>query len=292
MVIDAHSHMLQGRHPCSDLPRSLDDLNDIDVHELLEGLDRLGVEVVVTLAQEMTRIRDEWLGSNDLAADLQKRLDGRFFGIAGFEPVTRSDQFNGPRFEQVRDLVKSGTVRGLLITPPYGHFQLNDRRAYPFYQMAVEHHVPIYVHQGAMFGPPESAPQYGGRLWTLDQVVVDFPDLRLNIEHMAWPWTEELLAIMAHGPNVHTDLTMLSQRPHMLAWHLTMAQDYGFLDRIFWGTDYVGRDNQTYLETVGQELDFYRNQLNPILQGCGWPTLSTEQIDGLLGENYQRFLDL
>jgi predicted TIM-barrel fold metal-dependent hydrolase len=274
MVIDAHSHLLQGRHPVSDLAQSLDDLDDLNVAGLLAGLDQLGVEAVVTLAQEMARIRDQWLGSNSLAADLQERLEGRFFAIAGFEPVTRWDQFNAPRFEQVRELVRSGRVRGLLITPPYGHFQLNDRWAYPFYQLAVEYDVPVYVHQGAMFGPPENAPQYGGGLWTLDQVVVDFPDLRLNIEHMAWPWTEELLAI------------------HLLAWHLTIAGDYGFLDRIFWGTDYVGRDNEEYLETVRQELDFYRNRLNPILKGCGWPTLATAQIEGLLGDNIRRFLNL
>ena len=127
--------------------------------------------------------------------------------------------------EEVRELVRAERVRGLLITTPYGHFQVNDRRAYPFFQMAVEHGVPVYVHQGAMFGSPEAAPQYDGHLWTLDQVVVDFPDLRLVIEHMAWPWTEDLLAIMAHGPNVYTDVAMLSRRPHMLAWHLTLAND-------------------------------------------------------------------
>ena len=292
MVIDAHSHTLQGRHPCDDLPASLDDLTDVDVDGLLKGLDELEVETVVTLAQEMARVRDEWLGSNALAADLQDRFDGRFIGIAGFEPVTRRDQFNAVRFEEVRDLVVSGRVRGLLITPPYGHFELNDRRAYPFYQMAVEHDVPVYVHQAAMFGSPENAPQYGARLWTLDQVVVDFPELRLNIEHMAWPWTEDLLAIMAHGPNVHTDVTMLSMRPHMLGWNITMASDYGFLDRILWGTDYVGRDAVAYLENVRKELDFYRNQLNPILDRCGWPTLSEEKIEGLLGGNIRKFLRL
>ncbi len=101
MVIDAHSHMLQDRHACDELPGSLDDLGDIDVRGLLTGLDELGVEVVVTLAQEMTRIRGQWLGSNELAADLQARFEDRFVGIAAFEPVTRTDQFNGPRFEQV-----------------------------------------------------------------------------------------------------------------------------------------------------------------------------------------------
>ena len=71
-----------------------------------------------------------------------------------------------------------------------------------------------------------------------------------------------------------------------------MAGDYGFLDRIFWGTDFVGEDNEAYLESVRSELDFFQHQLNPILNRCGWPTLSAKQIDGLLGENCRRFLNL
>ena len=66
MVIDAYSHLLQSPHPCEDLPQSLDDLNDVDLPELLKGLDQLGVQVVITLTQEMTRIRDEWLGSSSV----------------------------------------------------------------------------------------------------------------------------------------------------------------------------------------------------------------------------------
>ena len=85
-----------------------------------------------------------------------------------------------------------------------------------------------------------------------------------------------------------------------------MAGDYQLLDRVLWGTDYVGKDTghslirapggvlkqATYLETVGEELDFYQNKLNSILKRCGWPTLSAKQIDGLLGENVRRFIEL
>lgn len=291
-TIDAHSHMPQGKHPLDNIPTRVEDLVDFDMQTLLNGMDELGIATVVSLAQEMTRVRSQWIGSNELAADLQARFGGRFVGIAGFEPLTPKDQFNAQRFEEVRELVRVRRVSGLLITPPYGHFKLNDRRAYPFYQMAVEYDVPIYVHQGAMFGTPENTPQYGGSLSTLDEVVVDFPTLRLNIEHMAWPWTEELLAIMAHGPNVYTDVTMLSMRPHMLAWNLTMARDYGFMDRIFWGTDYVGTDTSVYLESVRSELEFFRNDLNPVLKKSGWPILTDDELDGVLCDNIRKFLDI
>lgn len=292
MIIDAHSHWPQGRHPHDRLPTSIEDLDDVEPGALIEALDELRIEKVVTLAQQMARIRDQWLGSNALAADLQARFPDRFVAVAACEPVTRKGQFDSGGFEEVRDLVQSRRVRGLLMTPPYGHFALNDRRAYPFFQMACEHGVPIYVHQAAMFGPTENAPQFRARLSTVDQVVVDFPDLKLNIEHMAWPWTEELLAIMAHAPNVHTDLCMLIIRPRMLAWNLTMAKEYGFLDRVFWGTDFVGTSVEEYKASVAKEVNFLRHELNPILERCGWPQLTEDEIEGLLAGNIRRFLAL
>jgi hypothetical protein len=78
----------------------------------------------------------------------------------------------------------------------------------------------------------------------------------------------------------------------MLAWHLTIARDYEYLDRIFWGTDYVGADTTSYLDFISKELDFFRNQLNPILEASGWPILTSHQINGLLGENFRRFMGL
>ncbi len=289
MIVDAHSHWPQGRHAADNLPSRIEDLG-IEPASLVATLDELGIETVVSLAQEMARIRDQWLGSNALARDLQARFPERILAFAGCEPITAKGQFNAENFAQVRELLRTGAVSGLLITPPYGHYAFSDRRAYPYFQMADELGAPIYVHQGAMFGPPENAPQFRSQLSHVDRVVVDFPNLRLNIEHMAWPWSAELLAIMAHGANVHTDICMLLGRPRMLAWNLTMAKEYGFLDRIFWGTDYVGTSNAEYAECVRREVRFLRSELNPILARCGWPELSETEIEGLLGDNARRFL--
>ena len=289
MIIDAHSHMLQDFHPCSELPQTFDDLENIDVDGLCKGLDAFGVENTLTLSQEMTRVRNDWLGSNELSADLQQRFEGRFTGIASFEPLTPAEQFNSPRFEQVRKLLRNRRVKGLLITPPYGNFQLNDRRAYPFYQLAVECDVPIYVHLvqppdewGEPFNPPK-------HLCTLEQVVGDFPALRFNIEHMAQPRCEDLLELMAQHPNIWTDITKLLVNPQ-LPHYLKTALEGGFLDRVFWGTDYVGSDAATYLEWIRTGIDFVRYQLNPLLKGHNFSPLKARHIDGLLGDNIRRFL--
>lgn len=47
-----------------------------------------------------------------------------------------------------------------------------------------------------------------------------------------------------------------------------------------------------YLDLVKTELSFFRDYLNNVLERCGWPTLSSEQIDALLGGNIRSFLGL
>ena len=126
----------------------------------------------------------------------------------------------------------------------------------------------------------------------LDDIIIDFPELHINVEHMGYPWTQELLALMAHAPNVYADISALMRRPHLLAWNLVMAKEYGVLDRIFYGSDYVGEDAAYYLKLVKQELAWCTSELNEILTRSGWPTLTEEEIEGMLGGNVARFLKL
>lgn len=295
-MIDAHTHLMQDVHDGERLPRSVGDIPGLDLGELLAGMDRVGLSHVVTLSQEMTRVRDQWLGSNELAADLQARSGGRLLALASFEPITPDNRFNDRRFGQVREMVQSRAVTGLLITPPYGHFELNDRRAYPFYQLAAEAEVPVFVHlvhhaedPGRANPAPGGGPAYATRLWRLEQVAADFPQLRFNIEHMADPWMEDLLAIMPHCGNVWTDITKITARPGIAAW-LHLAREQGFLDRVFWGTDYVGTDIDEYLEWVTSGIDWTRNQLDGRMADAGFAPLGEVEIDGLLRGNAGRFL--
>ena len=146
MVVDGHSHLFQRAWPADHLPQSAEDLETFDLEGLIAGLDEIRVDRVVTLAQEMTRIRDQWLGSNMLTADLQRRCPDRMVGIAGAEPFDRADQFCAARLEEIERLAKEEGIRGVLFTPPYGHYFANDPRAYPFYAKAVELDISIYFH--------------------------------------------------------------------------------------------------------------------------------------------------
>lgn len=288
-MIDGHSHMLAG---LAAGPHGL------HLPDLFAAMDELGIERLVTFVQETERIYKGWLGSNQNAIDLQTRYPDRIIGILGVEPMDDRNVFNRKRLDAIRSAVTEHGIRGVCITPPYGHFYANDRRAYPFYEMAVELDFAVMFHHGGGVGGG------GGEAWegpikyarpvVLDDLVVDFPELRIHVEHMAYPWSEELFAIMKHGPNVYTDVAELFSRPTILAWYIMMAKEYGVIDRVVWGSDYdvfwqPPARASTYVTKVEKETNWIRNDLNQILDRSGWPELTDGEIAGILGENSRRF---
>jgi hypothetical protein len=81
------------------------------------------------------------------------------------------------------------------------------------------------------------------------------------------------------------DRSVLQRRSTILAWNLVMAREYGVLDRVIWGTDYVEEEHAEYVAVVEREVTFVRHELNEYPARSGWPILSDDEIDGLLRRN-------
>ena len=194
---------------------------------------------------------------------------------------------------EIEEAVAEKGLKGLLLTPPYGHYYANDKRVYPFYEKAVALDIPIYFHHSHQFTPSKYCPLKYTRPWLLDDLTIDFPDLRFNVEHMGYPWTEELLAIMTRSPNVYTDIAMFIEpyeqtgrgRRLLLARNLGMAREYGVLDRVFYGSDYVGEDIEEYINLLQREISYVRNGLNRDMEKQGYPPLDQDEMQGLLSTN-------
>lgn len=293
LLIDFHSHMYQDEYHNVKPPQKIDEVKGIDIGSFVKALDKNGIKYVVTLAQDMTKSWGGYLGSNSLASDLQEKSNGRMIGIAGANPVDKYDRFNINDYKDFEYSITKRNLKGLLFTPPYEHYYINDRRAYPFYAKAVELKVPLYVHQATQYVPPaDFTPLEYGRAWLLDHVAVDFPTLKINAEHMAFPWTQELLGMMAHAPNVYTDISALILRPTLLAWNLVMAKEYKVIDRVLYGTDYVGISIDNYIHQIATEVKWIQEELNATIKKAGWPTLSKDEIEGILGYNALKFFDI
>src|SRR5256885_9408763 len=85
-----------------------------------------------------------------------------------------------------------------------------DPVGYPIYEVIAAHKLPAIFHTGHS-GMGTGLPGGGGvRLkWgqpmLIDDVAVDFPDMKIVLAHPSWPWVDESLSMALHKENVRSE---------------------------------------------------------------------------------------
>jgi predicted TIM-barrel fold metal-dependent hydrolase len=113
---------------------------------------------------------------------------------------------------EARRLVEEFGVRGFKFHPPLQNFNPSDRMAYPLYEVIAHYKLPAIFHTGhsglgtGMRGGGGVRLKYGQPIM-VDDVAVDFPDMKIILAHPSWPWTDESLSMALHKENVFIDLS-------------------------------------------------------------------------------------
>ena len=300
MVIDPHVHVLEQKNfdKATFERLGLPFPKDTPIEMLVDWLREAGVERAVIMGQDMTRIWNSSFGE-DHVLECVKHYPDLFLALASVEPIDTAGRFNKPALVYFEKAIRENAFRGLLLTPPYGRFCSDDPAVYPFYEKAVELDVVVQFHHCPQTpGPVTLTPFKYVDPVSLNNVLGDFPDLKVVVEHLNYPWYEELFFMMTADPNVYADISMNYDRPHILTWNLVKAKEFGVIDRIMYASDYwvPGRDQTVFSINPGQDMkkwiSFIRTSLNQIAQKCGWPTFNQEEIDGILHNNAARLYGL
>ncbi|MFC4537149.1 amidohydrolase family protein, partial [Sphaerisporangium dianthi] len=142
---------------------------------------------------------------------------------------------------EARRLVEAHGVRGFKFHPSIQGMAPNDPAAYPLYEAIEELGVPALFHTGQT-GIGAGVPGGGGiRLkysnpMLVDDVAVDFPELRIILAHPSFPWQDEALAVATHKPYVYIDLSGWSPKyfpPQLVRYANTLLKD-----KVLFGSDY------------------------------------------------------
>jgi predicted TIM-barrel fold metal-dependent hydrolase len=118
---------------------------------------------------------------------------------------------------EARRLVEEFGVKGFKFHPPLQNFNPSDRMAYPLYEVINHYKLPAIFHTGhsgmgtGMRGGGGVRLKYGQPI-LVDDVAVDFPDIKIILAHPSWPWTDESLSMALHKENVFIDLSGWSPR--------------------------------------------------------------------------------
>ena len=174
--------------------------------------------------------------TNDEVASVVRQYPGQFVGFASVDP------WKGKW--AIREIERAVTELGLIgakFHPGIQAFQPNDTRFYPLYDKISQLAIPALFHTGTN-GLGAGTPGGMGvkmdytRPIYLDAVAADFPELTVIGAHPAWPWHDEMLAIIGHKSNVFMDLSGWS--PKYVPKSIMDEARNRLQDRILFGSDY------------------------------------------------------
>ncbi len=160
---------------------------------------------------------------------------------------------------EARDLVTDRAVRGFKFHPSLQEMPANDRLAYPLYEVIAEAGSVALFHTGHT-GIGAGMPGGGGvRLrhgnpMDIDDVAVDFPELKIVMAHPSFPWQDEAISIALHKPQVSIDLSGWS--PKLLPPELLRHASRRLRSQILFGSDFPLITPERWLKEFGElEVD-------------------------------------
>ena len=201
------------------------------VEEYVAIMDKVGIEMAFIPTFKMGSYYKKQVLIWDITVDdvrqvVDKRPD-RFRGLYGINPLLKR-----AGVEELERAVKDHGFVGAHLHP-YGFAPFNDRIWYPFFDKCEELGIPVLTQSGHS---GERLPSAYGKPILMDDVALDFPNLKIIGCHTGWPWVEELLAIAWKHANVYIATSAHLPRywdPSLVNFINTRGQD-----KVLWATDW------------------------------------------------------
>ncbi|MDF1547401.1 MAG: amidohydrolase family protein [Bacteroidales bacterium] len=180
--------------------------------------------------------------------------------------------YNHRDISEISSYLEQNLIKGLKCYPGYEPFYPNDSRLKVWYEMAIEYDVPVMFHSGDTYAPSGKV-KYSHPLH-IDDVAVDYPDLKIVICHVGNPWIKDCMEVVYKNKNVFTDFSGLvlgdfSEKferyiKKEIEEMITYAGDPKYL---LYGTDWPISNMRSYLKFMDQldleddkkELILWRN---------------------------------
>lgn len=137
-------------------------------------------------------------GSNKATVEVANRYPDRIIGIAHLSP------YDGMRaVRELERLVRECHIGGMSVASLNDQVPASDRRYYPLFAKCVELGIPVRVYTAMTYA--SDRPYDLGHPRHLDQVAIDFPELKLIAGLGGWPWVNEMVGLLRRHPNLYCD---------------------------------------------------------------------------------------
>jgi predicted TIM-barrel fold metal-dependent hydrolase len=294
-VIDAHTHtwsreIISERDLKSRLTAAerlgVDPVLDSTIDSLRSAMNTGGVERAVVLPIDSAYHQNMPLSlteKTDWHAD-EVENDSNIITFVGLDP-----RRGETGLKELERAVKEKDCRGWKMYPPNG-FYPDDKEFDPYYKLCVDLDIPIIIHQG--FTPRHKHVKYARPVY-VDRVAADFPDLKIVLAHVGFPWQDETLMVASKNPNVSVDVSgwqvSASTVPMKVYQMIGDAKILRvFPNRLIFGSDYPLFE---YTMPLMKWVEFFTElQLPTELIDQGYKQVREEEIEKVMWKNAARII--
>jgi predicted TIM-barrel fold metal-dependent hydrolase len=247
--------------------------------ELIKYMDEAGVDVAFALRESMMDVAgfSTCMSTNGFILKEIEPYPDRMFLECHVGPILRRGVENA--VWELEFLVKEHGARLCKVYAPEDG-PLNDRGMWPFYEKACELDVPLTIHTGMSYVVPQPSKYTMPIL--LDDVLLDFPELKIIAYHMGWPASEELIGLAGKHRNLYLSLSGIIgwfERAPYRGYHMIgEALQWAGPEKIVMGLDLPFDDTK-------RVVDYIRNLEMPeeLQEKWGYPAITDEIRANILG---------
>jgi predicted TIM-barrel fold metal-dependent hydrolase len=279
MIVDLHTHVFRpekhfGPRLLADLARcGVDPASWGDVCERhLETTRAADISVVFGIQAAATG----WHVPNDFVAAHVQRAPERLIFFASIDPGLQ-----GFEEELVRCHRQLG-CHGVKVSSIYQGVHPLDPRYRHIYAYCQKHGLPIMTHMATTFS--SGTPLDYARPAHMDQVAIDFPDLKIVLAHLGHPWEGETIAVIRRNANVYADLSALYYRPWQFYNSMRLLAEYHAEHKVLFGSDFPFTTTEGSLRGV--------RSLNAIIVESGLPPVPDKVIEGIIHRDALALLEI
>ena len=193
--------------------------------------------------------------SNKEVAQFVECYPDRFIGIA-------SVQLNKPMkaIKELNHCVNEYGFKGLRIVQWLWNLPPTHAYYYPLFATCVNLEIPVCLQVGHT--GPLMPSEVGRPIPYIDQIALDFPDLKIVCGHIGYPWTTEMIAVATKHKNVFIDTSAYTAKryPKELVSYM---KNHG-QNKVLFGTNYPMITPQKCLENL-EDLNLGREIENKFL---------------------------
>jgi predicted TIM-barrel fold metal-dependent hydrolase len=231
-IVDAHIHVWDANEHLSDefagqMRRLFGNQNGKLTQNVETVLEDFEDVVDIGIIQGFRAVRQGTLVPNQWVRDIAAKST-RLFALASIDPA--EDDWR----EQVDEAIEGGNV-GFKLLPSYAWFSVTNPDLDYLYENASKHGLPVMLHMSA--ARAQNAIFKYAHPRQIEDVALSYPDLKIVLAHLCYPWADEAFCLARRFPNMYFDTSAHTGRTRALKAALLSATEFGVLDRIMYGSD-------------------------------------------------------